>query len=502
MSEVLRVEHIMKRFPGVLAVNDVSFSLDKGEVLALLGENGAGKSTITKIICGAQKPDSGALYIEGENVQFESAREAMNKGVGMVYQELSMVGNMSVAENIFMNRQPVNALGNVQWKKLYEDTTRLLEKFDIQVDPRTLVKNLSVGTQQLLEILKAISLQPKVLILDEPTSSLAEKEVELMFNTIRTLQKEGYSFIYISHKLSEIFEISDKVVVMRDGCYVDCRQTATLNENDIIKMMVGREIEDIYGRRQQPLAEEEGYGFEVRGLTAAGLYEDVSFGVRRGEILGISGLIGAGRTEMALGIVGAHQKDKGELLLHGQPLSIHDPRGAINNKIAYLTEDRKKLGLYLTSPIKDNIVAPMLGHFARGGRMQDAEIQQYAKTQVEKYGISTPSVEQKVGNLSGGNQQKCLISMWMGTQPDVLIFDEPTRGVDVGAKSEIYRIVREFAAEGKCVILISSELPELLGISDRIMVMCRGRISGEVERENFNEERIMEYATGVRQTQS
>ncbi|MEI8199621.1 MAG: sugar ABC transporter ATP-binding protein [Eubacteriales bacterium] len=499
MEEVLRVENIIKAFPGVLAVNDVSFTLNRGEVIALLGENGAGKSTLTKIICGALKPDSGEIYVNGGKVRFESANDAMKKGIGMVYQELSMVGNMTVAENIFMNRQPVNRLGSIRWNQLYQDTARLLAKFKIEINPKTLMKNLSVGTQQLIEILKAISMNPGIIILDEPTSSLTETETKLMFQTIRMLKTEGHSFIYISHKLSEIFQISDRVIVMRDGCYVGGRTTSDTDENEIIKMMVGREITDIYGHPQSKVNTADEYSFEVKDLSAGNLYHSISFGVRKGEILGVSGLIGAGRSELALGIIGAHKRDSGKIFLNTRELKINSPKDAKKNKISYLTEDRKKMGLYLGFSIKNNMAATQLERLSSGWRLNNSLLKAHAINESRKYAIATPSVEQLVGKLSGGNQQKCLLSMCLAAEPDVVIFDEPTRGVDVGAKSEIYKIIRNYAALGKCVILISSELPELLGVSDRILVLYHGRITGEVKKDAFDEELIMQYATNTKQ---
>jgi len=497
LKEVLRIENIVVTYPGVKAVDNVSFNLNQGEILALLGENGAGKSTLTKVICGAIKPDEGKIFIDGELQKFDSPSIAMEKGVGMVYQELSMVRDMSVAENIFMNRQPTNKNGVIKWEKLYADTKALLDKFEINIDPGTLVKNLSVGTNQLLEILKAISLNPTVIILDEPTSSLTEAEIALMFKTVKKLKEEGHSFIYISHKLSEVFELADRLVIMRDGQYVDSRMISETNENEIVTMMVGREIKDVYGESNDNIKFDDEYYFEVNGLTYDGLYENVSFGLRKGEILGVSGLIGAGRTEMALGIIGAHKPDKGEIRLDGKVLKINSPNDAIANKIAYLTEDRKNLGLYLNMPIKDNLIASMLNNFEVNGKMCEDLIQIHAKEEVEKYSIATPSINQNVGNLSGGNQQKVLISMWVGINPDVIIFDEPTRGVDVGAKAEIYKIIKNYASEGKCIIMISSEMPELLGMSDRILVMYDGRVSGEVLKEDYSEENIIKYATGV-----
>ncbi len=497
MLQKLEVKNIKKSFPGVLAVNDLSFSVGEGEVLALLGENGAGKSTLTKVICGALKPDSGSILLDGQEQHFESAHDAMLAGIGMVYQELSMVGSMSVAENIFMNRQPITKFGNIIWDKLYKDTEEILKKFDLDLNPKTLVKKLSVGEQQLLEILKAISFNPKVIILDEPTSSLTDVEIKKLFKNIANLKKEGYSLIYITHKLSEVFEVADRVLVMRDGQYIDCKNIDELSERDIVSMMVGREIKELYGPEHKNREIHDEYFFKVEGLSMDGLYKDISFGVKRGEIVGVAGLIGSGRTEMALGIFGDHRIEKGTIEIDGIKVDIHSPADAIKNKIAYLTEDRKKFGLYLRESVKGNIIATQLKKFAVNGFMSNKKIDEYAKSEVEHFSISTPSINQKMGNLSGGNQQKSLISMWMGIDPELLIIDEPTRGVDVGAKAEIYENIKKFSDKGKGILVISSELTELIGICDRVIVMNQGRIKGELKRQEFSEDLIMELATGI-----
>lgn len=497
MSHKLKVENIKKSFPGVLAVDNISFSLEEGEVLALLGENGAGKSTLTKMICGAYMPDEGSIYIDGVKQHFESSYDAMKAGVGMVYQELSMVGSMSVAENIFMNRQPITKYGNIKWDKLYSDTEELLKKFNLDINPKTLVKTLSVGTQQLLEILKAISFNPKVIILDEPTSSLADTEIDLLFKNIDKLKKEGYSFIYITHKLSEVFAIADRFMVMRDGKYIDSKSINEVNEIDIVTMMVGREIKDLYGEDHKNRSISEDCFFEVDNLSAEGLYNNITFGVRRGEIVGFAGLIGAGRTEMALGIFGAHKKDSGTVRLNGAEVQIDSPKDAIKHRIAYLTEDRKKYGLYLRSSVKANLIATNLKKFAKNGFMKNKWIDDYAGKEVERFRIATPSTKQTINNLSGGNQQKGLISMWLGIQPELLIIDEPTRGVDVGAKAEIYENIKRFSDQGKGVVVISSELPELIGLCDRVIVMHQGEIHGEIQKSELSEDLIMQMATGI-----
>ena len=496
MSEVLRTEGLVKNFPGVLAVDNISFTLNKGEVLAILGENGAGKSTLTKLICGALQPDSGCMYLDGKRVAFHSANDAMKAGVAMVYQELSMTGGMSVAENIFMNRQPVTKLGFVKKADMNREAQNYIDLFGMCINPATLVKRLSMGEQQVIEILKAVSLNPKVLILDEPTSSLAENEVCSLFKLIGDMKQKGFSFIYITHKLSEIFTIADRVMVMRDGKYINTKSITEVTEQDLITMMVGREIKDLYlgsGKRRE-IGEKY---FEVDHLSSFGLFKDVSFSLKRGEILGVAGLIGAGRTQMGCAIAGVEKISSGKVILEGKELKIHSAKDAIESGIAYITEDRKQLGLYLDFPISSNMIASSLKDFSRFGFMQEERILKHTEGQIEKFNISTPSPKQKVMNLSGGNQQKCLLSLWMSKDPKVLIFDEPTRGVDVGAKSEIYEKIREYVGGGYGAVVISSDLSELLGICDRIIVMYQGMLRGEVSKEEFSEEVVLSYASGL-----
>ncbi len=497
MSVVLKLENLHKEYPGVVAVKDISFELHSGEVLALLGENGAGKSTVSKMICGIEKPDRGTIYVDKQEVCFDSAFDAMQKGITMVHQELSMVGDMSIAENIYMNRQPVNAIGKVKWSQLYADTAELLKAFNLDLDPRTLVKRLPIGVQQLLEIIRATSMKGKLIILDEPTSSLAEKQVQLMFENIRRLKAEGYAFIYITHKLEEVFQIADRTLVMRDGEYVGQNSVAEITREQIVTMMVGREIKKLYGQDSKTRKISKEYLLEVENLTATDLYHDVSFGVRKGEILGVAGLIGAGRTEMALGIFGAH-KHTGQVKLNGQVVKINSTADAIKHKIAYISEDRKGLGLYLDYSIIKNIAVMQIDNYKNSvGFVKDKEITEVTKKQIVDFNIVTPSSEQIIGNLSGGNQQKCLLAMWMGIDPDVIIIDEPTKGVDVGAKAEIYQMLRNMAEKGKAVVVISSELTELLGICDRLIVMRHGTVSGELGQSEFSEETVMGCATGV-----
>ena len=497
MAEKLKVEHLVKSYPGVIAVRDVSFSLGEGEVLALLGENGAGKSTLSKMICGVEKPDSGSIFLCGREIHLNSALDAMHCGIAMVHQELSMVGEMSVAENVFINRQPVNALGNIRWRQLFEDTTNLLKSFHLEIDPHILIKRLPVGVQQLLEIIRAVSMGCRLIILDEPTSSLADDQIQLMFENVRRLKQQGYSFIFITHKLEEVMTIADRVVVMRDGCMVGEKLVRNITVNEIITLMVGREIKQLFGKESADRRITDDYVFEVRNLCAKDLYHDVSFGVRGGEIVGMAGLIGAGRTEMALGIVHAHRRS-GTVLKNGRECHISNPADAIKNGIAYVTEDRKGLGLYLDYSIDQNLMVMQLKQLSgRFGMLKKSSIDAYANKQVRDFRISAPSVRQNLGHLSGGNQQKCLLAMWMGIEPDVFIIDEPTRGIDVGAKAEIYQMLKNLAEKGKAVVVISSELPELLGICDRIVVMSSGTVTGEVMKNAFSEKSIMDLAMHV-----
>ncbi|HWQ74185.1 MAG TPA: sugar ABC transporter ATP-binding protein [Syntrophomonas sp.] len=498
MDEILRGDNITKHFPGVLAVDNVSFSLGKGETLALLGENGAGKSTLMKIISGVLKPDKGELILNGEKVVFNSSSDAINAGIGTVYQELSLVGGLSIAENIFANRQPVNKFNKILWSDLYKKTSELLRKFNLNYNPRELVKYLSMGQQQLIEILKATSLNPKVLILDEPTTSLTDAEIRLLFANMNELKKNGMSFIYISHKLSEIFQIADRVAVLRDGKYIGTKQVKEVNENELISMMVGRNITDLFGSDSDTRQTYDTPFFEVRNFTKGSTYIDINFNLKKKEILGFFGLIGAGRSELALSIFGSDNAKTGTVIMNDRELKIKSPRDAIAHKIVYLTEDRKKLGLYLRNSLKNNVIAPSLDQFTkRFGIVDEKKIIRNAKEQVELFSIATPSVNQKVLNLSGGNQQKALISMWMGVNPEVVIFDEPTKGVDVGARKEIYEKIRQYATNGCGVIIISSDLPELIGLCDRVLVMNNGKIVGEVLKPDFSEELLLSYAAGV-----
>jgi ABC-type sugar transport system ATPase subunit len=495
---ILRAEHLSKSFPGVQAVDDVSFGLRRGEILALVGENGAGKSTLVQMLCGVQRSEAGEIFLEDRPRTFYSAYDALSAGISMVFQELSLVEGISIGENIFANRQPVGRMNNIKWRELHSETRELLLRFDLELDPATLVKRLPMGKRQVLEILKAISTDPKILILDEPTSSLTETEIIDLFENIRTLQQEGMSFIYITHKLGEVFQLADRVMVMRDGKHVGSRNMDEVTDDDLVAMMVGREINDMYGDTIHAAASQEEY-FQVNKFTRKGFFQDIHFGLQRGEILGLAGLVGAGRTELARSIFGIDPKDQGSVILDGEAVEINSPQEAIERGIAYLTEDRKEQGLFLDMSILDNLIAPVLKEFTnRLGFLVRSNINNDVAKRIKQFDIATPSAAQKLLNLSGGNQQKAMIAMWMGIDPKVIIFDEPTRGVDVGARSEIYHKLRELAEAGTGIIMISSDLPELIGICDRILVIYQGQITGEVSREIFSEELIMAYAAGIK----
>jgi ABC-type sugar transport system ATPase subunit len=493
-DRVLDVQGVVKTFPGVRALDGVRFELRRGEVHALVGENGAGKSTLMHVLGGILQPDAGHIRIEGEPVRFRDAHDAARRGIAIVFQELSLVRNLSVAENLFANRQPVRAFGFIDRARLHAQTRELLARFAMDVHPATLLKHLSIAQQQVVEILKAMSIRPKVLILDEPTSSLTAVDTAHLFRNIAALKAEGTSLIYISHHMPEIFRIADRVTVLRDGKYVDTRPVREVTEDLLVRLMTGRELTNVYGSRAAAIG--EAY-YHVRRAGGEG-FRDVSLSLRRGEILGVAGLVGAGRTELGRALFGVEPLAAGEIELDGKPLRVRSPAEAIRNGIAYLTEDRKEQGLFLNKTVRDNCVAPSLGCFTgRLGWLNEKEIDTFATDCRLRFNIVTPSIRRRVRTLSGGNQQKVLLAMWMGIRPSVLIVDEPTRGVDVGARSEIYALLRGLAAEGVGILLISSDLLEVLGLSDRILVMRQGRLAGEFARDRATEENVIACAAGV-----
>jgi len=493
---VLEARDIVKTFPGVRALDGVHLRVRPGETHAVVGENGAGKSTLMLTLTGVHRPDEGIILLDGREVTFSSPQEAVRQGISIVFQELSLVPSLSIAENIFANRQPVKRFGVIDFPELYRRTRELLSLFDLrELDPATPVRELGPATQQVVEILKALSTDPKVLILDEPTSSLTDLEARRLFENLRRLTTRGLACLYISHHLTEIFEIAQTVTVLRDGRFVCDARVADIDEDFLVSNMVGRTISDAYGRRPDPST----FGpvrLEARGLSGAG-FSDVSFRVRAGEIVGFSGLVGAGRTELARAVFGADRLAEGELKLDGAAVGPHTPRDAIRLGIGYLTEDRKSQGLYLDFPVRANVAANRLERLSRGPLLSDALIDAAAQKAVRDYRIASGEGNRPVRTLSGGNQQKVLIGAWIGIAPRVLIVDEPTRGVDVGARSEIYGFLRGLAAQGTAIVMISSDLTEVLGLSDRVYVMKAGRIAGELAASEATEEAVIALATGA-----
>ncbi|MBN6043050.1 sugar ABC transporter ATP-binding protein [Citrobacter sp. ku-bf4] len=496
MSETfLQMNHITKRFPGVLALSNVDFTLRKGEVHALLGENGAGKSTLMKILSGVYQPDEGEIIFEGKPVSFSDPLSAQSAGITIIHQEFNLFPELTVEENIFIGREFCK---NNRWrldeKQQRQAATEILHKLNLNISPETLVADLTVAQQQMVEIAKAISVNAKILIMDEPTAALTETEIESLFQVTRLLKAQGTGIVYISHRLEELALIADRATVMRDGQYIDTVEYETVKISDLIAMMVGRELGNIYPRREARVHQEP--VLEVSGLTRKGVLNNIDFTLNRGEILGFAGLMGAGRTELARAIFGADPIDSGTIKLNGKAIVIKGISDAIAQGISYLTEDRKKEGLALNLSVERNI---MLGNYPeyadRFGNVDAKRCQKMSEEQVRALRIKTPHLEQAALNLSGGNQQKIIIARWVCKDTDILIFDEPTRGIDVGAKLEIYELMNRLVAKGKSIIMISSELPEVLGMCDRILVMRSGRITGELTAGNATQEKIMQYAT-------
>lgn len=496
MSETfLQMKHITKRFPGVLALNDVQFTLRRGEVHALLGENGAGKSTLMKILSGVYQPDEGEIIFEDKPVSFSDPLSAQNVGITIIHQEFNLFPELTVEENIFIGREFCKKnRWRLDEKQQRQATIEILQKLNLAIKPDTLVADLTVAQQQMVEIAKAISVNARILIMDEPTAALTETEIESLFRVTRLLKEQGTGIVYISHRLEELALIADRATVMRDGQYISTVDYECVKISDLIAMMVGRDLGNIYPRREA--LQQRIPVLEVNGLTRKGVLNDINFTLYRGEILGFAGLMGAGRTELARAIFGADSIDSGTLKLNGKETVIKDISDAIQQGISYLTEDRKKEGLALNLSVERNI---MLGNYPeysdRFGNIYSRRCQQTSEEQVKALRIKTPNLEQAALNLSGGNQQKIIIARWVCKDTDILIFDEPTRGIDVGAKLEIYELMNRLVAKGKSIIMISSELPEVLGMCDRILVMRSGRITGELSAKEATQEKIMQYAT-------
>ncbi len=490
----LSMTNIRKEFPGVLALDNVSLTVLPGEVHALLGENGAGKSTLMKILAGAQPKDTGEISLYGQPAHIDSPQKAMSLGISIIYQEFNLVPFLTVGENIYLGREPRAPIpGFVDFKKLYADAQAVMDKLGVKIDVRAQVHTLSVAQQQMVEIGKATSRHSKIIVMDEPSATLTDHELQSLFNMIRQLRDEGVSVVYISHRLEEVFEVCDRATIMRDGRWIATEEVKNLTREDIIRLMVGRELKDAIPKVAAPFGDP---ALTVKNLCREGVLDNISFTVRKGEVLGIAGLVGAGRTETARAIFGADPITSGSLEIFGKPVKIRSPQEAIRNGIGLVTEDRKQQGLVLGMAVRENITLANLQSLATLGFVRRNEEKNVAEEYRTSLSVKTPTIEQTVQNLSGGNQQKVVLAKWLFTDAKVLIFDEPTRGIDVGAKSEIYKLMNELAAQGVAIIMISSELPEVIGMSDRILVMHDGRITGELMRDEATQEKIMHLATG------
>lgn len=491
---VLELHKINKTFPGVVALDEVDFYLREGEVHVLIGENGAGKSTLVKIISGAYQKDSGEIFIHGKNVEIKSPKHAIELGIGIIYQELNLISHLTAAENIFLGREKTNLIGLIDKKSIINSSQKYLGELGLNIDCDIPVKNFGIAQQQMIEVAKALSLGANILIMDEPTSALSETEIKQLFNSIRKLKEEGVSIIYISHRLEELFEIGDRLTVLRDGKFIATKEISEITKPDLIKLMVNRELKELFPKHT---AKSENEILRVEGLILKNAHNKISFSLYRGEILGIAGLLGSGRTELARALFGLDKNDSGKIYIKGIRVKINSPRDAIKNRIGFLTEDRKSQGLVLVLSMKENISLANLDFLSTLGIINNKKESEEAKNYTNKLNIKATGLNDKVINLSGGNQQKVILAKWLSSKADIFIFDEPTRGIDIGSKSEIYQLMDNLAQQGVAVIMISSELPEILGMSDRILVMHKHEINGEISRNEATQEKIMQYALGA-----
>ncbi len=490
----LLMENISKSFPGVQALKEVNFEATRGEIHALVGENGAGKSTLMKILTGALIEDEGQITWRGKPVKINSPSDSQELGISMIHQELSLIPYLTVGKNIYLGREPSRPIpGFIDWKKLYSESQRQLDQLNLDVDARADVHDLSIAQQQMVEVAKALSLNADLIAMDEPTSSLTDKETEILFDVMRHLKEQGVAIIFITHRLEEVFEVSDRITVLRDGRHIATASTAELDQNKVVELMVGRELGEMYP--YSPTEQRETV-IEARNLSDGWELHDASFELHGGEILGVAGLIGAGRTALAETLFGLRPVSRGEILLSGEVVKFHSAKQAIKNGLGFVPEDRKLQGLFLNMAVRENVTMSATSLVSNLGFVNSAKADKLADQYVEKLDIRTPSLRQRVRNLSGGNQQKVVIARWLTLQPRVLILDEPTRGVDVGAKAEIHGLMRQLALDGVAVLVISSELPEVLGVSDRIVVMHEGRITGRFDRDEATQDKIMLAATG------
>ncbi len=491
---ILQMEGISKFFPGVRALDDVTLNVRPGTVHALLGENGAGKSTLMKILIGMYHPDGGTITFQGKRTHVADTRSALGMGISMIHQELSQVPEMTVAENLYLGREPRNRFGLVDRRAMNRQAADLFARWNIPLVPTVPMKSLSVAAMQMAEIAKAISYDARVVIMDEPTSAITDREVELLFEMIHQLRDAGTAILYITHKMDEVFQISDEVTVFRDGRLVATHPASEMDSAKLIRLMVGRELTHLFPKEPAEIGE---VVLSVRGLRRGKLVDDVSFDLRRGEILGLAGLMGAGRTEVLETIFGIERAEAGQIVVNGRPVRIRGPRDAIRSGIGLLTEDRKRTGVMGPLSVRDNMFSAALPRFTRWGFLLGGRMNQAGESQRRALAIKTPTLRQIIENLSGGNQQKVLISRWLLTLPDILMIDEPTRGIDVGAKSEIHRLMSTLVGQGKAIVMVSSEMPEVLGMSDRIVVMHEGRVAGELSHAEATQDRVMELATGT-----
>lgn len=490
---LLEVSDVRKEFPGVVALDNVHLKLRRGTVHALMGENGAGKSTLMKIVAGIYTPDAGSFRLRGQEIRLKGPLDALENGIAMIHQELNLMGPMTVAENIWIRREPTNRFGFINHAEMHRWTVALFKRLNIDLDPEIEVRKLSVANRQMVEIAKAVSFDSDVLIMDEPTSALTEREVEHLFKIIRSLKADGKGIIYITHKMNELFEIADEVSVFRDGKFIASKLSSQVTRDDIIRMMVGREISQMFPKETVPIGD---VVLSVKGLALKGIFENVSFDVRAGEILGIAGLVGSGRSNIAETIFGVTPASAGTIAINGKEIRISSPSVAMANHMAFLTEDRKETGCFLLLDIQENTqMAVLQNKYVKNGFVQQARLSKDSAEMSNTLRVRTPDMQEAIINLSGGNQQKVLISRWLLTRPRILILDEPTRGIDVGAKAEIHRLISALAKDGVAVIMISSEMPEVLGMSDRIMVIHEGRVTGFLDRSEADQVKIMELAS-------
>lgn len=491
-TKLLQMSNITKAFASNVVLNGVDISVDEGEVVAILGENGAGKSTLIKILGGIYKADAGETRIHGEIRNINSSAVAGENGIRIIHQEIVLVPDRTIAANVFLGREPKNKFGLVDVAEMERQTQKLIDDLHLNLRADQMVRSLTMGMQQLVEIIKAISADAKIVVMDEPTSSLSQGEVEILFGIIRLLREKNIGIIYISHRLEELFEITDRIVVLRDGKMVGDIRTKEADRDHLISLMVGRELSSFYTKNKHDIGK---VALEARNLSHTKLFSNASFTARYGEIVGFAGLVGAGRTELMKTVFGAYPKSGGEIFLDGRPVDIRSPQDAIRNGIAYVSEDRRGEGLILKNDVKFNMGLVCLSDFVNGIHVRDKEWNNMVEDYRKKFSIKITSPRQLAGNLSGGNQQKIVLSKWLAKNPKVIILDEPTRGIDVGAKAEIYSIIDGLAARGACIIMISSELPEIINMCNRCYVMCEGKITGEINETEFSQEAMMALAT-------